>query len=116
MWPVGFRRFASVTLIPGTALALLPKARAGCSNAARPDPWRGLWATTIPTPTKFKYRAHRLPCDSVRIQLGLSAAKILRQLDKMTVGITYVSRPLSPKAICRRNRLRGAIRKRLGKC
>src|SRR5437773_9401538 len=54
MWPVGFRRFASVTLIPGTALALLPKARAGCSNAARPDPWRGLWATMIPTPTPLR--------------------------------------------------------------
>src|SRR5918996_6176185 len=51
MWPVGFRRFASVILILGTALALLPEARAGCSNTARPVPWRGLWATMIPTPT-----------------------------------------------------------------
>src|SRR5215468_5548406 len=42
---------ACVILIPGNVLALLPKARAGCSNAARPDPWRGLWATMIPTPT-----------------------------------------------------------------
>jgi hypothetical protein len=32
-------------------LALLPEARAGCSNTACPDPWRGLWATMIPTPT-----------------------------------------------------------------
>src|SRR5713101_8252186 len=32
-------------------LALLPEARAGCGNAARPDPWRGSWATMIPTPT-----------------------------------------------------------------
>jgi hypothetical protein len=47
----GFRRFVSVTLIPGSALALLPKAGAGCGNAARPDLWRGLWATMIPTPT-----------------------------------------------------------------
>jgi hypothetical protein len=36
-------------------LALLPKARAGCSNAARPDPWRGLWATMIPTPTMVQF-------------------------------------------------------------
>src|SRR2546426_735883 len=26
-------------------LALSPEARAGCGNPARPDPWRGLWAT-----------------------------------------------------------------------
>src|SRR4030095_14561190 len=47
----GFPKLASVIRIPGSALALLHKARAGCSNAARPDPWRGLWATMIPTPT-----------------------------------------------------------------
>src|SRR6266542_4950823 len=51
MLPDGFRRFASVTLIPGSALASLPKAGAGCSNAACPDLRRGLWATMIPTPT-----------------------------------------------------------------
>src|SRR6266511_3060255 len=50
-WLAGSRKLTFVTLIPGSALALLPKARAGCSNAARPDPWRGLWATMIPTPT-----------------------------------------------------------------
>ena len=33
------------------ASASLPEARAGCGNPARPDPWRGLWATMIPTPT-----------------------------------------------------------------
>src|SRR5947199_8884841 len=50
-WLAGSRKLTFVILIPGSALALLPKARAGCSNAARPDPWRGLWATMIPTPT-----------------------------------------------------------------
>src|SRR5438034_1001557 len=50
-WLAGSRKLTFVTLILGSALALLPKARAGCSNAARPDPWRGLWATMIPTPT-----------------------------------------------------------------
>src|SRR4029077_13371333 len=49
---VGFRILAAVILIHGCALALLPEARAGCSNPARPDPWRGLWATMIPTPTR----------------------------------------------------------------
>ena len=29
-----------------------PKARAGCGNAARPDPWRGLRAIVISTPTQ----------------------------------------------------------------
>src|SRR6266581_4223816 len=49
----GFRIHASVILIRGYALASLPEARAGCSNPARPDPWRGLWATMIPTPTSL---------------------------------------------------------------
>src|SRR5213593_280077 len=52
-WLAGYRKLTFVILIPGSALALLPKARAGCSNAARPDPWRGLWATMIPTPTRW---------------------------------------------------------------
>src|SRR2546426_7098166 len=54
-WLAGSRKLTFVTLILGSALALLPKARAGCSNAARPDPWRGLWATMIPTPTIVQY-------------------------------------------------------------
>ena len=33
------------------ARAFLPKARAGCGSAACPDPWRGLCAIMIPTPT-----------------------------------------------------------------
>jgi|ERR1700676_415641 len=33
------------------AWASLPKARAGCGKAARPDPWRGSGAIVIPTPT-----------------------------------------------------------------
>src|SRR6516225_5693818 len=37
--------------IPCAAWASSPKARAGCGKPARPDPWRGLWATMIPTPT-----------------------------------------------------------------
>ena len=36
---------------PCGALASSPKAGAGCGNAARPDLWRGLWVTMIPTPT-----------------------------------------------------------------
>src|SRR5215467_1552861 len=50
----GFPILESVILIRGCVLALLPEARAGCSNPARPDPWRGLWATMIPTPTCSK--------------------------------------------------------------
>ena len=41
----------SVTPIHCGGLASSPEARAGCGKAARPDLWRGLWATTIPTPT-----------------------------------------------------------------
>ena len=41
----------SIILIPCAAWASSPKARAGCGKAARPDPWRGSWATMIPTPT-----------------------------------------------------------------
>src|SRR4029450_4449786 len=37
-WLAGSRKLTFVILIPGSALALLLKARAGCSNAARPDP------------------------------------------------------------------------------
>ena len=38
-----------VSAIPTQASALPspPKARAGCGNAACPDPWRGLWVTII---------------------------------------------------------------------
>src|SRR6266487_1176080 len=56
----GFRILASVILIRGYALASLPEARAGCSNPARPDPWRGLWATMIPTPTRGRERRDSL--------------------------------------------------------
>src|SRR4029434_10663038 len=38
-----------LTLLP--ALALLPKARAGCSNSARPDPCGGPPARAVPTAT-----------------------------------------------------------------
>src|SRR5437867_13070221 len=58
-WLAGSRKLTFVILIPGSALALLPKARAGCSNAARPDPWRGLWVTMIPTPTGSRARPER---------------------------------------------------------
>src|SRR5438128_1382490 len=40
--------------IPCVAWASSPKARAGCGNSARPDPWRGSWVTMIPTPTLRK--------------------------------------------------------------
>src|SRR4029453_9252252 len=49
-----------LTLLP--ALALLPKARAGCSNSARPDPCGGPparavpTATIVPAPTPFRPR------------------------------------------------------------
>jgi len=36
---------------PLRAWASSPKARAGCGNSACPDPWRGLCANMIPTPT-----------------------------------------------------------------
>ena len=32
-------------------MASLPKAGAGCVSSARPDLWRGPWATMVPTPT-----------------------------------------------------------------
>src|SRR6266545_1009851 len=38
-----------LTLLP--ALALLPKARAGCNNSARPDPCGGPPARAVPTAT-----------------------------------------------------------------
>src|SRR2546426_12615031 len=63
-WLAGSRKLTFVTLILGSALALLPKARAGCSNAARPDPWRGLWATMIPTPTNVQSPSLVLPRDA----------------------------------------------------
>src|SRR6266545_6153336 len=45
-----------LTLLP--ALALLPKARAGCSNSARPDPCGGPPARAVPTATysNFEFR------------------------------------------------------------
>jgi hypothetical protein len=43
---------ASATPIRCGALASSPEAGAGCEKSARPDLWRGLWATTIPTPTR----------------------------------------------------------------
>src|SRR5271156_3199063 len=47
----GFLLRAYVIPIPYVALASSPEARAGCGKPARPDLWRGLWATMIPTPT-----------------------------------------------------------------
>src|SRR5713101_1812139 len=44
-------RLPSVVPIPCAVWASSPKARAGCGNSARPDPWRGLCANMIPTPT-----------------------------------------------------------------
>jgi hypothetical protein len=41
----------SVIPIPCGGLASSPEARAECGKAARSDPWRGSWATRIPTPT-----------------------------------------------------------------
>src|SRR6266478_1806059 len=48
-----------LTLLP--ALALLPKARAGCSNAARPDPCGGPPARAVPTATRFRIPILRRP-------------------------------------------------------
>src|SRR6266542_5894901 len=42
-----------LTLLP--ALALLPKARAGCSNSARPDPCGGPPARAVPTATNSNF-------------------------------------------------------------
>jgi hypothetical protein len=47
----GCPRYASITPILCVVMASLPKARAGCGSSARPDPWRGPWATMVPTPT-----------------------------------------------------------------
>src|SRR5215469_2596757 len=49
---------ASVIPIHCAASASSPEARAGCGNPARPDPWRGLWATMIPTPTVWNVDAY----------------------------------------------------------
>src|SRR5438093_7639296 len=70
----GFRILASVILIHGYALASLPEARAGCSNPARPDPWRGLWATMIPTPTRWT-------CNSTNALRGLLSASDVSEVD-----------------------------------
>src|SRR4029434_5330133 len=61
----GFRILESVILLRGYALALLPEARAGCSNPACPDPWRGLWATMIPTPTCSRFNVSSSLVDSL---------------------------------------------------
>src|SRR5579864_2914396 len=50
-WLAGCLWCAPIILIPCDAWASSPKARAGCGNPARPDPWRGLCANMIPTPT-----------------------------------------------------------------
>src|SRR5258705_12817368 len=49
--PAGGLCLPSVIPILSAAWASLPKARAGCGNPACPDPWRGLCANMIPTPT-----------------------------------------------------------------
>ena len=56
-WPNGqlrkrFSRRALAKRNGDAAWALIPEVRAGCGKAACPDPWRGLWATMIPTPTQ----------------------------------------------------------------
>src|SRR2546422_3081791 len=50
-WLVGCLLLAYAIPTLCVASASLPEARAGCGNSARPDPWRGCWATGIPTPT-----------------------------------------------------------------
>src|SRR5271155_914486 len=52
-WLAGCLWCAPIILIPCDAWASSPKARAGCGNPARPDPWRGLCANMIPTPTEL---------------------------------------------------------------
>src|SRR4029453_5410157 len=47
-----------LTLLP--ALALLPKARAGCSNSARPDPCGGPPARAVPTATSSRFNVEQL--------------------------------------------------------
>jgi len=41
-------------------LASFPEVGAGCGKTARPDLWRGLWATMIPTPTRIDATHHIL--------------------------------------------------------
>src|SRR5882762_4087102 len=50
-WLVGCLLLASAIHTLCVALASSPEAGAGCGNPARPDLWRGCWATGIPTPT-----------------------------------------------------------------
>jgi hypothetical protein len=40
---------------PPTGARVWFLSRPGCGKAARPDLWRGLWATMIPTPTREKW-------------------------------------------------------------
>jgi len=47
----GYPGHSFITLILCVALASSPKARAGCVNCARPDPWRGWPVMVISTPT-----------------------------------------------------------------
>ena len=60
------RRRASVIPHRCGVLASLPKVRAGCGQAARPDLWRGCSAMGIPTPT----RGMGPPTNPVRFILG----------------------------------------------
>src|SRR5437016_287690 len=57
-----------LTLLP--ALALLPKARAGCSNAARPDPCGGPPARAVPTATGSIVQRNRLVDRSLRLAVS----------------------------------------------
>src|SRR6267378_4452922 len=49
-WLVGCLLLAYAIHTLCVALASSPEAGAGCGNPARPDLWRGCWATGIPTP------------------------------------------------------------------
>ena len=59
-----------------SALALSPKAGAGCGNAARPDLWRGWPAMVIPTPTLRTHYA-----SSRRLASGPAARRLARSGD-----------------------------------
>ena len=88
----------SIILFHCAAWASSPEVRAGCGKSARPDPWRGLRAITIPTPTLLKFphlarvtlersqRGARLPRPKLCIYGGSGEIFSLYFADKISSG------------------------------
>src|SRR5207249_11513128 len=57
----GFPRRASAIRTLASGLASPPEVGAGCGNPVRPDLWRGLRATVIPTPTNRPAHSAGIP-------------------------------------------------------